>query len=241
MEKTLQATNDDTTLAALENVLPVTEPDEISQSPEHGDSETHQQRDPETAVAELTGTLDMFNSAVAEQVEAAVTEYVGFDPAIHAANPDGTPRLRTNGSYALKRGRKSGAQMPTGNPDTGADADDATATTGAAPAAVNAAASAVSNKQTAVFLVDTVTGILSRAIGPEWAAEKDEKKGLANATEQYLVAKGGLQISPEMGLLLALSAYAVPRLAVQNTQSKLSRFMGWCGDRIAVVRSRLGV
>lgn len=218
---------------ALENVLPVAVTDEISLSTPEVDSGKH--------VEALAENLDLFNASVTAQVESAVTEWVGFDPTIHAVNPDGTPRMRTNGSYALKRGRKSGGANPAGVPDAGDDGDQPTQAPGpAAPQAVTAAAASMSNKQTAVFLVETVTGILGKAIGPEWLAEKDEKKGLSNATEQYLNAKGGLQITPEMGLLLALSAYAVPRMAVPNTQSKLSRFVGWCGDRVAVIRARFG-
>ena len=198
------------------------------------------------------GTPDLFAEAAEKAAEKAVEQQIGFDPAIHAVNADGTPKMRVNGSFMLKRGRKSGGSP--GTPKSAgvpvAATDDAE-TSGeiapnspevqALPGAVQASANAVSNAQTARFLVDTVTGVLSRAIGPEWAVEKDERSGLANATKQYLDAKGGLQISPEMGLLLAVSAYAAPRFAVPNTQTKISRFVGWCADRVAVARRRLGL
>jgi hypothetical protein len=198
---------------------------------------------PEAETAQLP--LDGLETAAETAAETAVTEFVGFDPSIHASNRDGTPKYRQDGSYALKRGRKSGAKdtpaESVGDSDNMADAVPNVTGQTAVPGAVNAAAASMSNQQTAVFLVETVTGILGRAIGPEWLAEKEEKKGLSNATKQYLDAKGGLQITPEMGLVLALSAYAVPRLATENTQSKLSRFVGWCSDRVAVIRRRLGV
>ena len=189
---------------------------------------------------------DLLGDSVQTSVQQAVNQWIGFDPSIHSTMPDGTPRFRVDGGYALKRGkggRKSAdvGTMPTGVPDPTPHVSRETADVIGSGPMVQGAAAAMSNKQTAVFLVASVTGILSRAIGPEWAAEKDEQKGLNGAVETYLDAKGGLQITPEMGLVLALSAYAVPRLATENTQSKLSRFMGWCADRVAVIRNRLGV
>ena len=185
--------------------------------------------------AVTTGPQIPIPEFVTESVADSVADHLGFDPAIHAVNPDGTPKLTVDGAYAKKRGRRkvvdtagenrpevSAAPILPGNP--GMDA---------------ATVAAMSNAQTALFLVRTTTGVLSRAIGPEWAAEKGEEKGLSDAVKQYLDAKGGIQISPEMGLTLALAAYAVPRLATENTQSKLSRFAGWCRDRFDVIRARL--
>ncbi len=189
---------------------------------------------------------DLLGDSVQSSVQQAVNQWVGFDPTIHSSMPDGTPRFRVDGGYALKRGkggRKSAdaGAMPSGGAAPSPHVPRETSDVIGSGPMVQGAAATMSNKQTAVFLVASVTGILSRAIGPEWAAEKDEQKGLNGAVETYLDAKGGLQITPEMGLILALSAYAVPRLATENTQSKLSRFMGWCADRVAVIRHRLGV
>lgn len=179
-------------------------------------------------------------------VESAVSQWVGFDPEIHAVNPDGTPKLRTNGSYALKRGRKRGGTFPVpgadhataGIPDPGADTAQATPPVTSAP---QVAAATLNNAQTALFLVTSVTGVLSRAIGPEWAAEKSEVKGLSDATKAYLDATGGLNLSPGIALSLAIASYAAPRFAHENTRSRFGRMYDWCRDRFAVIRSRIGV
>ena len=42
---------------------------------------------------------------------------ITFDPAIHAADPEGNPVMRKDGTFALKRGRKAGSTV---TPGTGA-------------------------------------------------------------------------------------------------------------------------
>ena len=42
------------------------------------------------------------------------TANVIFDPAIHAVNPDGTPKMRNDGTFALKPGRKLGSTVTPG-------------------------------------------------------------------------------------------------------------------------------
>lgn len=182
---------------------------------------------------------------VAAGVASSVADHLGFDPAIHAVNPDGTPRLTVDGAFAKKRGK--GGQRRDVPRETSAapgptEADSAPGIGAGIPgvSATSAAAAAMTNAQTAVFLVRTITGVLGRAIGPEWLpTEKAEEKGLTDATKNYLDAVGGLQITPEMGLCLAIVAYSVPRFAVPNTQTKLQAFGAWVRDRTDVVVARV--
>lgn len=187
---------------------------------------------------------------VADAVSMAVEQWVGFDPMIHARNQDGSPRLRVDGSYALKRGkggRKSDVPVSRETGDDlfpgagtsvprGTDADE----TSAAPPQAPTVAAALSSREAAAAIVITSTTVLSRMVGAEWAAEKSELKSLTDATKIYIDAKGGIQMSPEMGLFLAVSMYAAPRFAHENTRSKFGQLVDWCRDRFAVLKARIG-
>lgn len=187
---------------------------------------------------------------VGEAVATAVEQWIGFDPAVHSVNPDGTPRLRVDGSYARKRGkggRKSGTDDGTGSddlfgyPDTihpGPAVGGVSATVPQQPAPPTAPN--MSSAQASAMLVVACTTVMAKLVGPEWAAEKPEQKTLIDATKIYLDSKGGLNVTPEMGLFIAVSMYAVPRLAHENTRSKFGQMVDWTRDRIAVLRSRFG-
>lgn len=182
---------------------------------------------------------------VADAVTSAVQQWIGFDPAIHSVNEDGTPRLRVDGSYARKRGRGARPNVPR-ETDTQTNAglfDEPavpreTTKAGTAPAPSPEVPVNLSSREAAAAIVITTTTILSRMVGPEWTAEKPELKSLTDATKVYIDTKGGIQMSPEMGLFLAVSMYAAPRFAHENTRSKFGTMLDWCRDRIAVLRAR---
>lgn len=182
---------------------------------------------------------------VADAVATAVEQWIGFDPAVHSVNPDGTPRLRVDGSYARKRG-KGGRKS--GDTDDGAGGDDlfggyvpGTQTTPGTPAQTPSptqTAPNMSSAQASAMLVIACTTVLAKVVGPEWAVDKPEQKALVDATKIYLDSKGGLNVTPEMGLFIAVSMYAVPRLAQENTRSKIGLAVDWVRDRVTVLRSR---
>ena len=182
---------------------------------------------------------------VGDAVAMAVSQWVGFDPAVHAVNPDGSPRLRVDGTYARKRGR-GGVSRETTQTQTNAglfdnpaqETDVPRGTTFATPPSPEAAQVNLSTREAAAAIVITSTTILSRVVGAEWAAEKPELKSLTDATKTYIDAKGGIQMSPEMGLFLAVGMYAAPRFAHENTRSKFVQALDWCKDRFAVLRAR---
>lgn len=194
-------------------------------------------------------TKDDVTDPVSAAVEHAVTEWVGFDPEIHAVNPDGTPRLRTNGSYALKRGGAGAKrrQRESETKEQDASSPDNITATSPAPApggdTQNAPVSAppatpVSSRDAAAAIVLMTTTIAERVIGPEWRAEKAEIKNLTDASARYLDSKGGVQLTPEVALSLAIMSYAAPRFAHDNTRGKLARMWDWARDRIAVIKAR---
>lgn len=188
---------------------------------------------------------------VSQAVAASIEQYVGFDPTIHAVNPDGSPRMRAHGKgYALKRGkggRKSVAvETADGAPDlfgntgtkTAPASETGTAPTTPAPSAAPGQ-TPLNSREAAAMIVMTCTTVLGKVVGPEWIADKDEARNLTQATKVYLDSKGGLNVSPEMALFLAVTGYAVPRMAHENTQSVFKRAVVWCRDRFDVLRARM--
>ena len=216
--------------------------------------ENHNESPVSDSVSQLDTPADPVPDAdpVSQAVAASIGQYVGFDPAIHAVNPDGTPRMRAHGKgYALKRGKGGRKSVPVettdGADDLFANANTETAQvseTIATPTPQTSAAPAgntpLNSREAAAMIVLTCTTVLSRVVGAEWQADKDETRNLTHATKVYLDSKGGLNVTPEMALFLAVTGYAVPRLAHENTQSKFQRALQWCRDRFDVARARMG-
>lgn len=155
------------------------------------------------------------------------TAYAGFDPAVHATNPDGSPRMKKGGGYAMKRGRKSG--------DPAAATAPRTSTISSANPSDEVR---IGNDQAALMLAGMTVGVCTTLLGTEWmVTAATEKKGLVDATRAYLDATGGMDMSPGTALVLSWGgAYAFPRLALPETQSRLARFGSWV--KSAVSRKR---
>lgn len=129
----------------------------------------------------------------------------GFDPAVHAVNPDGTPKLRGDGSFAKKRGRKPGQKSASGLiVQTAATADK------------------LSNEEAARQVCNFAIGAAVSFIGDEWApVDTKEADGLVLTLKNYFDAKGQVNLPPEAGLVLAFGAYAAKRMQYENTRSKI--------------------
>lgn len=144
--------------------------------------------------------------SVADMVQVQSEAHDGFDPLTHAVNPDGTPKRKVDGSFALKRGRKSGVAP----------------TTSSAPAQV---------AQTPTINVDEASRqscnmLINGAVllfGEQWAPQdKEEAKGLQISFKNYFEARGVPNVPPEVGLVVAVLAYSLPRLTHEKTVSRFT-------------------
>lgn len=167
-------------------------------------------------------------------VQAHEVTHPGFDPAIHAVTDDGTPKRRADGSYALKRGRKSGQanSLPPKGCATAAaiktDSETATATdSGPIRIAPDEAA-----RQSANLVINMAVWICGEEIGKP--NDKAESEGLKISFVNYYDARGVPNIPPELGLFAALGSYIVPRFR----QSEKAR--GLIERAVIYVRQKLG-
>lgn len=190
-------------------------------------------------------TADAADAAAAADnaVSDAQAALIGFDPALHLTNSDGTPRLTKSGAYMRKRGPAKGStpKSKAGDTDLFSDAPTDVPRETQPAAAPATTAATLNNRAVAAMLVTTCTTLAERVIGPEWKAEKDETKALTDAARVYLDSIGGLEISPGTALAIAVVGYSLPRLAVPNTQTKLQKLGGWVSSRVAWLRGRFGI
>ena len=143
---------------------------------------------------------------VADMVQVQSEANDGFDPLTHAVNPDGTPTRKVDGSFAMKRGRKSGAAP----------------TTSSAPAQVAQTPTInvdEASRQACNMLVNGAVLML----GEQWApVDKDEAKGLQTSFKNYFEARGVPNVPPEVGLVVAVLAYSLPRITHEKTVSRFT-------------------
>lgn len=163
-----------------------------------------------------------------------------FNPAIHAANADGSPRTTNSGRFALKRGKKSGsAQLSTsGAQGTGtAKLNVPPGTAQAVQAATSAAKIAearAGGKGAASLLLALSVGIG----GEEWQPRADPKTGmneqlmLEGAFGDFFVAQGWADLPPGWALVAVLSMYSLPRFRMPQTRTRLQKFRGWVGSMV---------
>lgn len=159
------------------------------------------------------------------EINSQAIQYVGFNPEIHATNEDGTPRTKKDGSFALKRGRKSSANLPSGEP--------------ALPVAENSSTSIVKTETTKKInykaLGKVYAGIFiggtSSIIGPEWnPANKEELTNLENAFSAYAESTGAQDLPPGIALVMTVAAYSAARFQHENTRNKF----GFLKDKFKV-------
>jgi hypothetical protein len=163
-------------------------------------------------------------------VEQAAKTWEGFDPKVHAVDADGNPKKKSDGSWAMKRGRKPGSS------------NSAAPVTGDNPplsAPKARAAGTVTNKAAARAMVATGVGLMCHIVGPEWEArDQSEFDGLADSVKDYFDARGQVQMGPETMLAITLLGYAVPRTEHPNTREKFGRFFTWAKNGLQALFKR---
>lgn len=157
-----------------------------------------------------------------------------FDPSIHAVNADGTPRTRANGSYALKRGRKStSSQNPPKN--SGAAKAKGVAVPGTVPARDALEQQA---RQTGVGAANMMFILAQTLGGSEWAPRidpnigLDEKAMMEQAHADAFAAWGIGDIPPGWALVFAYAMFAGPRFTMPVTKTRMQKLRGWIGAKI---------
>lgn len=161
-------------------------------------------------------------------IEGLASQHIGFDPEIHAVNPDGTPRLKADGTYALKRGSKAGkrarAALP---PKNAASVEDAGA---AAKPSENTeeAARKIQLEASAAMSANIVFNIGVMVFGDPLGKPKDkgEAEGMKLAFQNYYTIRGVPDIPPELGLFIVVAAYAGPRLRHESMRDKVKAWAG---------------
>lgn len=185
---------------------------------------------PLSGVTHITPDTDETSSVVPtipNIAEAHAESYAGFDPELHAVNADGTPRRKTDGSYALKRGRKAtgahNALPPKNAQKTSAVGEAANA----GPILINVDEAA---RQSANLVINASVWICGQEIGQP--IDKAEAQGLQLSFKNYYDARGVPNIPPEIGLLLALGSYVAPRLMHEKTRPRMERLVMWAREKV---------
>lgn len=139
-----------------------------------------------------------------------IKAYDGFNPQIHASDNEGKPRFTASGSYAMKRGRKSGQK--------------------AAPQIVDGKLSMVSEtlneqdfKLAAMGTVLMITQSMQSIFGEQWEPNKNESEQLITSLEIYFRSKGVGDLPPGFILAFAIATYSIPRIKHPETVSRWSK------------------
>jgi hypothetical protein len=143
-------------------------------------------------------------------------DYSGFNPSIHAANPDGSPRLKASGEFALKRGR--GAKSAIAASARGNVAGTGTVGVLEKTTTINLDEAA---RQSANMIINVCVWTLGDEVGRPF--DKSEADGLKLSFRNYYETRGVPEIPPEVGLLMALTSYVAPRLYHEKSKPRLQR------------------
>lgn len=148
----------------------------------------------------------------------------GFDPEIHATNPDGSPKLKAGGGFQKRRGRKPGNPAPRVqvSDESEPDAPKTAQENGASKIVV---AAPVSPKIIAQQYASVFFALGFGAFGDEWLPESaEEKKMVETSIQTYVESEGVEPMSPGVGLVITLGAYALKKAQRPVIKSKLEIF-----------------
>lgn len=141
-----------------------------------------------------------------------------FDSEIHATDDRGNPVINQNGTWRKKRGRKPGQKIYARSEPGAKEAGYATAQT--------------------IFMLCVSIG------GDEWRPIVDAKSGrnepqqIADAWTAYYEQAGIRNVPPWVGLAIAMTAYAAPRLHGEQTQWRVKKAWEWVQGKIRAAKQR---
>ena len=174
------------------------------------------------------GTIQTDSLSVSGNIDALS----GFDPAIHAVNADGTPKRKSNGDYALKRGKKPG-QSSLPKPGAPVSAGEPV-TQNSAPAVTVSSEQAA--KMAANCIINLTVAICGEEVGkPE---SKEEAEGLKNCFKDYFDVRGVPDVPPELGLVIGLFSYMGHRLTNEKALSRIDKLKIQFAGIIAKIRGK---
>lgn len=137
-----------------------------------------------------------------------------FDSRFHCVDSQGQPVRTKTGKFRRKRGAKNGTKT-TGD-GRGSEAE-----------RVRIERCKATGRVIATTIVTTGVAIG----GDEWKLRNEEELDmLSNAWGDYLMAQNIVEIPPWVGLLIAHSIYAAPRLAMPKTQGRIKTMYLYARD-----------
>lgn len=148
-----------------------------------------------------------------------------FDPSQHATDDAGRPKKTKTGKWAKKRGRKSNSTGYSQKSAAKSSAD------------IEAENAGLATAQT-IFTLGVSIG------GDEWrpvidnATGVNEPQQMAQAWAEYYKAAGVTNVPPWLTVVIACSCYALPRLTMPKTQTRLEKLQSWIGDKIRGYKKR---
>lgn len=189
----------------------------------------------DTLVDQMPDVQEHAISEAGEQAraEAAIgpvdTDGNPFDAGIHKVSPDGTPTLSPKGKLIKKPGRKAGS---TGAPRStvGGQGNSVISQTATGPSASDVQRMQARQAGNAAANLLMTVGIITG--GEEWQPRHDVQSGLneklmlEQAFGDYFCAKGITDIPPGFALTFAIFGYALPRLTMPKTQTRMGKAKG---------------
>lgn len=170
--------------------------------------------DPAPSPAHVFGELDASGTA--------------WNPEVHATGADGKGVKTAKGLWRRRRGVSAGRASIVGAPSRAADPP-------AEAQAVQARAAGAACAHT-LFMLGQAFG------GKEWAPRQNESVNEVTMMEKafgdYFVAKGYTEFPPGLALSIAVSAYALPRFAMPETRSRMTRAKQWIAAKYIAWKDR---
>lgn len=167
-----------------------------------------------------TETVDAIRGSIPPEmpgtVRSSITNAYGesFDPSVHSSKPDGTPTYTTSGRFRKKRGGPEIVDRPTKpNTSVGPSSNSGTGDYRAA----------------SVAICGIGFGVAQSLFGEAWKPQSAEQSNIESAVETYFRAKGIIDLPPGIVVVLAVGAYALPRVNDPITRERFGGLMASIG------------